>query len=94
MIKRIVKMSFQPDQLEAFKTIFEQNKHRIAAFEGCQHVELLQDINNPCIFFTYSLWDNADYLELYRQSEIFAEIWVKTKRLFSQRAEAWSLVIC
>jgi quinol monooxygenase YgiN len=55
MIKRFVKMTFKPEHIQEFKTIFNSNKALIAAVEGCSHVEVLQDVNNPCIFFTYSL---------------------------------------
>lgn len=51
MIKRIVKMSFKPESIEVFKTIFETNWQRIKGFDGCTHVELLQDENNPSVFF-------------------------------------------
>jgi len=50
MIKRFVKMTFKEDSIERFKDIFKASKELIAAMEGCQHVELLQDINNPCVF--------------------------------------------
>ena len=62
MIKRIVKMSFQPDKVEDFKLIFKTNWKLIAGFEGCSHVELLQDKLQQNIFFTYSHWENEEYL--------------------------------
>lgn len=91
MIKRFVKMTFRTDSIERFKDIFNSSKDLIAAMEGCQHVELLQDISNPCVFFTYSIWDDPKYLEDYRQSELFSGVWAKTKVLFSDKPEAWSL---
>ena len=91
MIKRFVKMTFKPEHIQEFKTIFNSNKALIAAVEGCTHVELLQDINNPCIFFTFSLWQNADYIEQYRHSDLFKGVWAKTKVLFDDKPEAWSL---
>ncbi len=51
MIKRIVKMSFKPQHIEDFKTIFKTNWQHIKGFKGCQHVELLQDKNNLSVFF-------------------------------------------
>ncbi len=91
MIKRFVKMTFKPENIERFKDIFKASKHLIAAMDGCQHVELLQDINNPCVFFTLSLWEEPKYLEAYRNSELFAGVWAKTKVLFADKAQAWSL---
>ena len=91
MIKRFVKMTFKPDNVERFKDIFSASKDLIAAMDGCNHVELLQDINNPNIFFTFSMWDDVRYLEAYRQSELFEGVWAKTKVLFDDKPEAWSV---
>lgn len=93
MIKRFVKMTFKAENIERFKDIFKASKDLIAAMEGCQHVELLQDIHNPCVFFTLSMWDDPKYLEAYRQSELFAGVWAKTKILFDAKPEAWSVTI-
>ena len=91
MIKRIVKMSFNSENIEAFKTIFETNWTKIKGFEGCEHVELLQDKNNPEIFFTYSLWQSEEHLDNYRNSELFNGVWASTKALFNAKPEAWSV---
>ena len=91
MIKRFVKMTFKPEHIQEFQQIFNSSKELIAAVEGCSHVELLQDVNNPCIFFTFSIWQNTDYIEQYRHSELFKGVWAKTKVLFDDKPEAWSL---
>jgi heme-degrading monooxygenase HmoA len=91
MIKRFVKMTFKPENIETFKNIFESSKNLIAAMDGCRHVELLQDINNPSVFFTLSMWDDPQDLEAYRQSELFIGVWSKTKILFDAKPEAWSV---
>ncbi len=91
MIKRIVKMSFQPDKVEDFKLIFKTNWKLIAGFEGCSHVELLQDKLQQNIFFTYSHWENEDHLNAYRDSELFKNVWSKTKVLFNEKPQAWSV---
>lgn len=91
MIKRIVKMSFQAEHVETFKSIFESNKHRIGGFPGCSHLELWQDISDPTTFFTYSFWNGEQDLENYRQSELFNSVWSKTKVLFRDKPQAWSV---
>ena len=92
MIIRIVKMIFDQKNVTDFLDIFNQSKQLIRNFEGCTHLELLYDNNSPNIFFTYSYWESEDYLDYYRASDLFKNIWQKTKPLFSQKAEAWSLV--
>ena len=90
MIKRIVKMSFHPDKIDEFLTLFESVKNKIRKSEGCEHLELLQDQANPSIIFTYSYWLEERYLEQYRYSDLFESTWAKTKKMFNGKPEAWS----
>lgn len=84
-------MTFKPEAVEAFQDVFQNNKENIRSFEGCQHLELYQDLNDKTIFFTYSYWKSESHLNAYRHSALFAEVWKATKAGFSQKAEAWSL---
>ena len=93
MIKRIVKMTFRPEAVPAFLAIFEESKALIRAFEGCQHLELLRDTGQPNILFTLSHWQSGAALDAYRQSDLFLATWKKTKVLFAEKAEAWSVEI-
>ncbi|POY37386.1 antibiotic biosynthesis monooxygenase [Solitalea longa] len=93
MIKRIVKMTFAPEKVDEFLTVFEDSKALIRNFEGCQHLELLNDVNSTNRFFTLSFWQSETDLDNYRQSELFKTTWAKTKPLFIEKAEAWSLSI-
>ncbi len=88
---RIVKMTFQPDKVNEFLNNFNANKELIRNFNGVEHLELLRDKNNPNIFFTYSIWHSEQQLENYRNSDLFKSVWAKTKPLFSDKAEAWSV---
>lgn len=90
MLIRVVRMTFQADRVSDFLEIFEQSKAKIRAFEGCRHLELLQDWDKENVFMTYSHWENADFLEQYRQSELFQTTWAKTKVLFSDKPIAFS----
>lgn len=91
MIRRIVKMVFQSDQCAAFEAIFEANKDKIRAFPGCEHLELWRCRRPSNIYMTFSHWRDETALEQYRQSDLFRETWKKTKILFADRPEAWSL---
>lgn len=91
MLIRIVKMTFAPEKTGDFIKTFNERKAMIASFEGCSGVELLRDLNNPNIFFTYSRWNNADSLEKYRQSELFTTVWDTVKQWFAGKPEAWSV---
>lgn len=91
MLVRIVKMRFQEDKIAAFLANFEENKDKIRGFEGNLFLELYQDKNDACTFFTYSYWENEAALENYRQSALFEGVWRYTKSLFSAKPEAWSV---
>lgn len=91
MIIRIVKMTFHPEKIKEFENIFNESKHLIRNMEGCSHLELLNDVNETNIYFTYSYWESENDLNNYRNSDVFAKVWAKTKTLFSAKPEAWSV---
>ncbi len=91
MIIRIVRMSFQQDKTGDFEAIFEASRNKIVAFEGCSKVELLQDVKESNVFMTYSFWESEEHLNNYRNSELFKDTWSRTKKLFNDKPQAWSL---
>ncbi len=84
-------MHFREDAVDEFLIVFYRYKQSIAAQTGCREVSLLQDHASKNIFYTFSLWDNVESLEQYRNSELFKAIWPQTKKLFQEPAHAWSL---
>lgn len=84
-------MSFAEENVEAFLENFHNNKEKIRAVDGCQFLELLRDKDNTNQFFTYSYWTEQTDLENYRQSELFKGVWAKTKVLFNDKPQAWSV---
>ena len=92
MIKRFVKLTFRPEAVDTFlHLVFEPSKTLIRNVPGCRHMELLQSTGQSNVLFTFSLWDDAAALEAYRQSDLFRTTWAKTRALFAEKAEAWSL---
>jgi len=91
MIVRIVKMTFLPEEVGRFQELFLGWKPRIRSFTGCRHLELLHDVDDPRVFFTYSHWDGAEDLEAYRLSDVFAGVWPVVKALFAAPPEAWTV---
>lgn len=91
MIIRIVKMTFDPERVNDFLEIFNSSKLLIRNFEGCSHLELLNDIRSGNTFFTYSFWESEAHLNNYRNSKLFENVWSETKRLFLSKPEAWSV---
>lgn len=91
MIVRIVKLNFKSENIASFEQIFEETKDRIRNFNGCSNLELYQSNEDPGVFFTYSNWSSDEALQAYRQSDFFKRIWGKTKILFKEQPQAWSL---
>ncbi|MEM8894899.1 MAG: antibiotic biosynthesis monooxygenase family protein [Bacteroidota bacterium] len=91
MLVRIVRMVFREDAVGDFLEIFEGSKTAIRNFDGCRHLELMKDENNPSVFYTYSHWVSEDHLDEYRHSELFEGTWSKTKLLFADKPQAFSL---
>jgi heme-degrading monooxygenase HmoA len=92
MIKRIVKLTFREEQVPEFLALFAETNERIRSFPGCRHLELLRCDQPGNIFFTYSIWDGQEQLDHYRYSEFFRDTWQRTKALFAEKAEAWSVM--
>ena len=91
MLIRIVKMSFEPEKTADFLEMFDKIKDKIRAFEGCEHLELMQDYDNPNSFSTYSKWHDDNALNAYRNSELFDGVWTQTKAMFNAKPIAFSL---
>jgi heme-degrading monooxygenase HmoA len=91
MITRIVKLTIQQEKAAEFIALFNDSKSRIKNSPGCKHIELLSDIHQPNVFFTHSRWDSEEHLNCYRDSDLFKNIWPRTKILFADKPEAWSL---
>lgn len=84
-------MHFREDAVQEFQALFNERKEQIRNFAGCMHLELWQDKNDPCLFFTYSKWNNEVSLNHYRFSDLFKDTWSLTKALFDAKPEAWSI---
>ena len=87
---RIVKLSFEAAHVEKFVALFDERKHLIRNFEGCTFLELWQDKEDSCVFYTYSLWQNESHLQHYRMSALFQDTWVQVKQWFKCPAQAFS----
>jgi len=88
---RIVKMTFRAEHCDDFLAHFDTIKEKICSMPGCESLRLHRDLENPCVFFTYSSWQANESLQQYRQSELFRSTWSTVKAWFDDRAQAWSV---
>ena len=93
MIKRLVKLTFRPQLVTEFQALFEETKDRIRHFPGCLHLELLREADQENVFFTCSFWENEQALDAYRHSELFKDTWARTRALFLEKGEAWTMEV-
>jgi quinol monooxygenase YgiN len=91
MITRVVKLNFKANKVAIFLSIFNKHKELLVQSEGCISLDIFADNRNSNTYFTISKWKNEAYLEHYRNSTLFREIWSKVKPLFNNKAEAWTL---
>jgi heme-degrading monooxygenase HmoA len=84
-------MHFREDELENFLNYFESIQDSIKAMPGMVELNLYRDIHTKNQVFTLSTWKDESDLINYRTSSLFADVWPRTKALFSQPAQAWSL---
>lgn len=90
MLIRIVRMTFHEEKVEEFLQLFKETSGKIREFKGCRHLALWKDYNANNVYITYSKWENADSLEAYRDSDLFQNIWSRTKILFKEKPVAFS----
>ena len=83
-------MTFKKAEVDAFLELFHSTKEKIRNFEGCEHLELLQDLHEPNIFVTYSHWQSEAHLNAYRESPLFGQVWKDTKAKFADKPIAFS----
>ena len=91
MIIRIVRMSFQPNKVNAFIDIFNRSMVKIRKSEGCAHLSLHQDLKASNVYYTISHWESPDHLEQNRKSDLFKNTWGMVKPLFDEQPVAYSL---
>ena len=91
MVERVVRMVFREESVDEFLELFGEVSASIRAQQGCEHLALWRDRSDPRVLFTYSRWSHPEYLEAYRNSELFQSTWAQTKVLFGDRPMAWSL---
>lgn len=85
-------MTFKAEGVQKFEQIFERTADLIKSFEGCHEVKLMRDISRADVYFTLSKWQSEVHLNVYRASSVFKTTWADVKPLFSEKAQAWSLL--
>ncbi|MFW5955200.1 MAG: putative quinol monooxygenase [Rhodothermales bacterium] len=94
MLIRLVRMTIAPDRRTDFLALFDSVSPSIRSHIGCHHLELWQDVRYPNVLTTYSLWENEDALNAYRNSDVFIDSWQQARRMFAAEPETMSFSRC
>ena len=92
MLRRIVRLEFDPQRVSEFAQFFAENRTTIASFPGCLSLDLYRDATLENVYYTFSLWENEAALEAYRHSDTFRLLWSFAKERFAGKPQAFSLV--
>lgn len=87
---RIVKLTFKQEHVQDFLSLFEERKNAIRNSEGCTQLSLWNHTTQSNIFYTYSIWNKPEDLEMYRHSPLFSDTWDSVKQWFDAPPEAFS----
>ncbi len=88
---RIVRLEFKSNEIPAFIKLFNKHQSDLLSVAGCQSVTLVRDGKAPHKFLTISEWESEAYLEDYRKSPLFKNIWQQVKPMFAAKASVESL---
>jgi len=93
MITRVVRLTFIPENRTAFIEIMRRHHQLIRNFKGCYDLNSYQDIKEPNVFFTISIWQDETALNDYRHSDFFKTLWSQLKPMFADKAVAHSMQV-
>ncbi len=84
----LVEVDVEPTKLDAFRAAMEIDVQGSRKEPGCLRFDLLQDQADPCKFFFYEVYKDADAVAYHKQTEHFAA-WAAFKEsgdVLSQRS--------
>jgi quinol monooxygenase YgiN len=87
-LTRIVHLTVAAEHAAEFEAYVAQKIHVVATQPGCLSAQWLRAQDGT--YFTYTQWAGEEFLEAYRRSATFAEIWPTLKAWFAAPARAWS----
>ena len=84
----LVEVDVEPTKLDAFRDAMEIDVQGSREEPGCLRFDLLQDQTDPCKFYFYEVYKDADAVAYHKQTEHFAA-WAAFKEsggVLSQRS--------
>jgi quinol monooxygenase YgiN len=70
MITRITKFQINPELHNQFSEFMNQFKDELNSVEGCKHFDVLQDKESEHNMFLFMIWEDDEFLEHFRKSEL------------------------
>lgn len=88
MVVRFVSLRATPERQAELAEVVTTSAPVVRAVPGCRGLTILQDINDPLHYLTWSLWDSAADLEAYRRSAVYGQVWPRIRACLAERAHA------
>ncbi len=92
LLLRLVCMTVCPEELEAFRRVYEEVAPSVRSFPGCLYLTFWEGVT-PGEVATCSVWTSPSALEAYRSSAVFRRNWSRLKRFFIKRARVFSFYV-
>ena len=90
MITRIIKLRLK-DSTDEFIKYINSIHDEIFQFTGCHNMEVLNDKDDPKVFFIYTIWKNETELNKFRNSSFNRNFWNTLQDLCESRPEVWTV---
>ena len=91
MILRIVKMEVDPQKLEIFNHFMKNLNEEKVKLEGCVHHDHFPEKKFVNVYYSYTIWENVNYLKKYKKSPLFKEVVKTLKSLCMTEPYAWTV---
>lgn len=88
MLWRWVEIRAYPERADIVCSLLAEQAEKVRSFSGCLFLSLYRGEDTD--FYSLSLWESAEALEAYRQSEVFKSFWSLIKKHFRAPAKAVS----
>lgn len=91
MITRITKFQVKPELSEEFESFVHQFKDELMSTEGCRHFDILKDKENNKQLFMFMIWQEDDFLDQFRQSDLNKLLVGKLNYFSEKEPSSWTV---
>jgi quinol monooxygenase YgiN len=91
MITRITKFQINPELHNQFSEFMNQFRDELNSVEGCKHFDVLQDKESEHNMFMFMIWENDEFLDQFRKSELNKILKNKIENVSKEEPVSWTV---